>query len=144
MRPLERPEWNFFAEACKPLQFILGALGHTEIAVAVRSSDLLECCAASLEAPDRQGHRAVGDSLFQGIQEPTSPVIEQALETAALMLGSDKSRGYCLETICADFLAGVSLEGGNQDALLPSLTRLVIGLPKPERKQLFEDVQVTL
>src|SRR5467141_3152667 len=72
------------------------------------------------------------------------PVIEQALETAALMLGSDKSRGYCLEMICADFLAGVSLEAGNRGALLPSLTRLVIGLPKPERKQLFEDVQVTL
>ena len=36
------------------------------------------------------------------------PVIEQALETAALMLGSDKSRGYCLEMICADFLAGAS------------------------------------
>ena len=31
------------------------------------------------------------------------PVIEQALETAALMLGSDKARGYCLEMICADF-----------------------------------------
>src|SRR5438309_5860542 len=38
------------------------------------------------------------------------PVIEQAIETAALMLGSDKSRGYCLEMICADFLAGASLE----------------------------------
>ena len=38
------------------------------------------------------------------------PVIEQALETAALMLGSDKSRGYCLEMICADFLAGAPLE----------------------------------
>jgi len=36
------------------------------------------------------------------------PVIEQALETAALMLGSDKSRGYCLEMICADFLAGAN------------------------------------
>jgi hypothetical protein len=71
-------------------------------------------------------------------------VIEQALETAALMLGSDKSRGYCLEMICADFLAGVSLEAGNQDALLTSLTRLVIGLPKPQRKQLLEDAQVTL
>jgi hypothetical protein len=72
------------------------------------------------------------------------PVIEQAIETAALMLGSDKSRGYCLEMICADFLAGVSLEAGNPDALLPSLTRLVIGLPKPERKQLLENVRVTL
>jgi len=34
------------------------------------------------------------------------PVIEQALETAGLMLGTDKSRSYCLEMICADFLAG--------------------------------------
>ena len=70
------------------------------------------------------------------------PVIEQALETAALMLGSDKSRGCCLEMICADFLAGVSLEAGNRDALLPCLTRLVMGLPKPQRKQLLEEVQV--
>jgi len=30
-------------------------------------------------------------------------VIEQALETAGLKLGTDKSRGYCLEMICADF-----------------------------------------
>ena len=72
------------------------------------------------------------------------PVIEQALETAGLMLGTDKSRGYCLEMICADFLAGVSLEGGNQEALLPSLTRLVLGLPKPQIRQLLEEVQVTL
>ena len=45
------------------------------------------------------------------------PVIEQALETAALMLGSDKSRGYCLEMICADFLAGASLESDNRESL---------------------------
>ena len=37
------------------------------------------------------------------------PVLEKALETAGLMLGTDKSRGYCLEMICADFLAGASL-----------------------------------
>jgi hypothetical protein len=72
------------------------------------------------------------------------PVIEQALETAGLMLGSDKSRGYCLEMICADFLAGVSLEAGNRDALLPYLIRLAIGLPRPQRNQLLEEVQVTL
>jgi hypothetical protein len=36
------------------------------------------------------------------------PVVEKALETAALMLGTDKSRGYCLEMICADFLAGAN------------------------------------
>ena len=72
------------------------------------------------------------------------PVIEQALETAGLMLGSDKSRGYCLEMICADFLAGVSAETGNHEALLASLTRLVLGLPKPQIRQLLENVQVTL
>jgi hypothetical protein len=72
------------------------------------------------------------------------PVIEQALEMAALILGSDKSRGYCREMICADFLAGVSLGSGNRDALLPCLTRLVIGLSKPHRNQLLEEVQVTL
>jgi hypothetical protein len=38
------------------------------------------------------------------------PVVEKALETAALMLGTDKSRGYCLEMICADFLAGAHLQ----------------------------------
>ena len=38
------------------------------------------------------------------------PVVEQALDTAALMLGTDKSRGYCLEMICADFLAGANLQ----------------------------------
>jgi hypothetical protein len=36
------------------------------------------------------------------------PVVEKAIETAALMLGTDKSRGYCLEMICADFLAGAN------------------------------------
>jgi len=36
-------------------------------------------------------------------------VIEKAIATAGLMLGTDKSRGYCLEMICADFLAGANL-----------------------------------
>jgi hypothetical protein len=40
-------------------------------------------------------------------------VVERALEIAAMMLGSDKSRGYSLEMICADFLAGTALEAGN-------------------------------
>ncbi len=42
------------------------------------------------------------------------PIIEQAIETAALMLGTDKSRGYCLEMICADFLAGAHLDDGTR------------------------------
>ncbi len=57
------------------------------------------------------------------------PVIEQALETAALMLGSDKSRGYCLEMICADFLAGAHLDSGDFDTLLDGLLRYFALLP---------------
>jgi hypothetical protein len=38
------------------------------------------------------------------------PVVEKAIEIAGLMLGTDKSRGYCLEMICADFLAGANVE----------------------------------
>ena len=38
-------------------------------------------------------------------------VIEQAMETTALMLGTDKSRGYYLEMICADLENGGSIAG---------------------------------
>ena len=44
-------------------------------------------------------------------------MVEHALEIAALMLGSDKSRGYSLEMICADFLAGAALEA---DSSIPA------------------------
>src|SRR6184192_295873 len=67
-------------------------------------------------------------------------VIEQALETAALMLGTDKSRGYCLEMICADFLAGANLENGNTDVLLQSVLRFFKFLPGEERKAFLHHV----
>src|ERR1019366_8053728 len=44
--------------------------------------------------------------IYFKVYKSQIPVIEQAIETAALMLGTDKSRGYCLDMICADFLAG--------------------------------------
>ena len=62
------------------------------------------------------------------------PVIEQAIETAALMLGSDKSRGYCLEMICADFLAGANLDNGNPEMLLQSIFRFFKFLPDQQRR----------
>jgi len=40
--------------------------------------------------------------IYFKIYKSHVPVIEQVRETAALMLGTDKSRGYCLEMICAD------------------------------------------
>ena len=61
------------------------------------------------------------------------PVIEQALETAALMLGTDKSRGYCLEMICADFLAGASLENRDPSAIATSVRQLMSFLPPSDR-----------
>jgi hypothetical protein len=67
------------------------------------------------------------------------PMIEQAIETAALMLGSDKSRGYCLEMICADFLAGASLDSGQPDLLLQTISRL-FGFLSGEQKQAFAEV----
>jgi len=66
------------------------------------------------------------------------PVIEQALEMAAMMLGSDKSRGYCLEMICADFLAGSNLENNNPEALLQSVTRLFEFLPHSHQQAFME------
>jgi hypothetical protein len=68
------------------------------------------------------------------------PVIEQALETAALMLGTDKSRGYCLEMICADFLAGANLETGNSRALVLSLERVFDLLPQPTQQEFLSKV----
>ena len=56
------------------------------------------------------GSAEASDLLYFKIYKSQLPVIEQALEIAARMLGSDKSRGYCLEMICADFLAGANLE----------------------------------
>jgi hypothetical protein len=60
-------------------------------------------------------------------------VIKQALETAALMLGTDKSRGYSLEMICADFIAGANLDGGNPEVL----RHQILQLPANQDRQLF-------
>src|SRR5580658_7869489 len=71
------------------------------------------------------------------------PVIEQALETAARMLGSDKSRGYMLEMICADFLAGANLESGDSGALALSLDRLFGLLPQPQQQEFLKKMNST-
>jgi len=63
-------------------------------------------------------------------------VIEQAIETAALMLGTDKSRGYCLEMICADFLTGANLDSGDPQILLQSALRFFRFLRR-DQQQVF-------
>jgi hypothetical protein len=67
--------------------------------------------------------------IYFKVYKSQIPVIEQTTETAAMMLGSDKSRGYCLEMIYADFLAGADLDSGQPDVLLQSLSHLYRFLP---------------
>src|ERR1019366_7213817 len=68
------------------------------------------------------------------------PVIEQALETAARMLGTDRSRGYCLEMICADFLAGANLDNQNPETLLFSMTRFLEFLPRQQQQAFLQQI----
>jgi hypothetical protein len=62
------------------------------------------------------------------------------LKVSGLMLGTDKSRGYCLEMICADFLAGAHLDGGDPHALLYSMTRFFQFLPSEQRQAFAQEV----
>ena len=73
------------------------------------------------------------DMMYFKLYKSQIPVIEQALEIAARMLGSDKSRGYCLEMICADFLAGANLEKDEPDVLLNALHRCFCLLPNAQQ-----------
>ncbi len=73
------------------------------------------------------------EMLYFKMYKSQLPVIEQALETAARMLGTDKSRGYCLEMICADFLAGANVETDNSESVLLALCRLYSMLPQPQK-----------
>ena len=78
--------------------------------------------------------------VYFKLYESQVPVVDRAIETASLMLGSDKSRGYCLEMICADFLAGANLESDNPGVLLQSALRFFQFLPGEEKKVFLESV----
>jgi hypothetical protein len=78
--------------------------------------------------------------IYFKVYKSQIPVIEQAIETAALMLGSDKSRGYCLEMICADFLAGAAIDGHNPEVLMQSLSRYYQLLPDPQQEAFRSEV----
>jgi hypothetical protein len=69
------------------------------------------------------------------------PVIDRAIETASLMLGSDRSRGYCLEMICADFLAGANLDHGDPETLLFSIIRFFKFLSEEQRQSFLESLE---
>jgi hypothetical protein len=84
------------------------------------------------------GASEASELIYFKVFKSQAPVIEQALETAARMLGSDRSRGYCLEMICADFLAGANLENGNADVLLMSLERFFKFLSSHQQQRFLE------
>ena len=79
--------------------------------------------------------------IYFKVYKSQIPVIEQAIETAALMLGTDKSRGYCLEMICADFLAGAHLDNGNPEILLNSISRYYKFLPGEQQQAFLESLR---
>jgi hypothetical protein len=124
------------------------------VKVARRDRDQFDCATwlhKATELPKEEFKREVEKHLTGQEIEPWEiiyfkvyksqlPVVEQALETAALMLGSDKSRGYCLEMICADFLAGANAETGDIKALRLALDRLFGLLPSPEQQEFLKDV----
>jgi len=60
------------------------------------------------------------------------------------MLGSDKSRGYCLEMICADFLAGANLDQGDAEILLKSVARLYKFLPSEQKHQFLTGLRAEI
>ena len=78
--------------------------------------------------------------IYFKVYKSQIPVIEQAIETAARMLGTDKSRGYCLEMICADFLAGAHLDNDNPEILLNSISRYYKFLPGEQQQAFLEEL----
>ena len=87
------------------------------------------------------GESEPSEVIYFKVYRSQAPVIEQALEIAARMLGSDKSRGYCLEMICADFLAGAA--GDDPQLALNSIRRTVRFLPPEQVNVLIDELAAT-
>jgi hypothetical protein len=134
-------------QARKELKEVGWAKGLELAKLARRDRQNFDCATwlhKAREMPKEQFQQAVERELTGKETEPWEivtfklyksqiPVIDQAIEKAALMLGTDKSRGYCLEMICADFLAGASLENGNPGAVVQSILQLFKFLPQQEK-----------
>jgi hypothetical protein len=86
-------------------------------------------------------HSEPWELVYFKLYKSQIPVIDRALETAALMLGSDRSRGYCLEMICADFLAGANLDNGDPETLLFSITRFFRLMPEEQKGAFLENIR---
>jgi hypothetical protein len=139
---------NLPPQARKELKKVGWAKGLELAKLARRDGQNFNCAMwlhKARELPEKDFQQAVERELTGKITEPWEivyfklyesqiPVIDRALETAALMLGSDRSRGYCLEMICADFLAGANLDNGDPETLLFSATRFFRFLPEAQQQ----------
>jgi len=135
-------------QARKDLKEIGWTKGRELAKLARRDGQHFDCAPwvhKAREMPREDFRREVEKELTGKEEEPSEliyfklyksqiPVVEQAIETAALMLGSDRSRGYCLEMICADFLAGAHLDNGNPEILLNSVLHYFRFLPSSQRE----------
>jgi hypothetical protein len=141
-------------EAKKELREVGWTKGLELAKVARRDGQGFDCATwlhKAREMPKEEFKREVEKELTGKEEEPSEliyfkvyrsqiPVIEQAIETAARMLGSDKSRGYCLEMICADFLAGAHLDDDNPEILLRSLSRYYGLLPNNQKQEFLQEI----
>ena len=142
-------------QARRELQQVGWTKGLELAKVARRDGQRFDCATwlhKAREMPKDQFKQEVEKELTGKEEEPSEliyfkvyksqiPIIEQAIETAARMLGSDKSRGYCLEMICADFLAGANLDSEDPEILLHSVSRYFKFLPQSQKAAFLADVQ---
>jgi hypothetical protein len=91
-----------------------------------------------VEKSNRARNRSLGDCLL--LYKSRMPVVEQAIESAALMLEMDKSRDHCLEMIRADVLARANLDNENPEVLLQSALRFFKFLPGEVRQKFVHRV----
>ena len=144
-------------QARKELKKVGWAKGIELAKLARRDRQHFDCATwlhKARQLPKEEFQREVEKELTGKISEPWEivyfklyqsqmPVVERAIETAALMLGSDRSRGYCLEMICADFLAGANLDNQNPETLLFSITRFFKFLPPQQRQAFLQEITPT-
>ena len=82
------------------------------------------------------------EMVYFKLYESQLPTVERALYVASRMAGTEKSRGYCLELVCADFLAGRTEESTAEETLL-LIQRLVSLLPEEYHARLANKSEET-
>jgi hypothetical protein len=141
-------------QARKELKEIGWTKGRELAKVARRDGQSFDCAPWVHKAREmpREDFRREVERELTGRQEEASeliyfkvyksqiPVIEQAIETAARMLGSDRSRGYCLEMICADFLAGANLDNCDPETLVFSMKRFFRFLSNNQKQEFLKSI----